>query len=246
MSWVKLDDKFPDHPKIEQAGERAAWLFVCGLCYCAEHLTDGFIPASKAARLTEASKARIDALLKVGLWEKVEGGYQVPGYLEYQPSADKVKAERTKAAERMANGRASSGEVRANNQRSSPVPSPSPPSTSSSSSLTSVRGDDGRISEAAKILAGRDLDRVQVDKGRRSDPQAWLVTATQRRWERHVEDAERILKAKPNLTAEQLAHILEPNADETPTCADCGGRFALGSGWMHLAGCSELEAKESA
>lgn len=34
--------------------------------------------------------------------------------------------------------------------------------------------------------------------------------------------------------------------DTSPTCADCGGRFALGSGWMHLAGCSELEAKESA
>ena len=53
MSWVKIDDHFSDHPKVVQAGPEAAWLYICGLCYCAKYLTDGFIPKRQVKRLAD-------------------------------------------------------------------------------------------------------------------------------------------------------------------------------------------------
>jgi len=126
MTWVKLDDQFPDHPKVEAAGPMAAWLYVCGLCYCAEHLTDGFIPASKAARLAPVPAKHLERLCQVGLWTKVDDGYRVHDYLDFQPSGETVRRERKAASERMANKRGRSGDVRAKFDESSSSPSPSP------------------------------------------------------------------------------------------------------------------------
>lgn len=44
MPWVRIEDTVPDHPKFLRAGPIAAWLWLCGLCYCQRQLTDGFIP----------------------------------------------------------------------------------------------------------------------------------------------------------------------------------------------------------
>ena len=104
MSWVKLDDQFPDHPKIMQAGPLAGWLYVCGLAYCNRLLTDGFIPAGAVNRLADVPNAPklAAALVTAGLWDAAAGGYQVHDYLEYQPSRE--QSERTKEA-RMEAGR---------------------------------------------------------------------------------------------------------------------------------------------
>jgi hypothetical protein len=51
MTWVKLDDQFPSHPKMVLAGGDAAWLHVCALCYCGQHLTDGKFPKAIVGRL---------------------------------------------------------------------------------------------------------------------------------------------------------------------------------------------------
>ena len=147
MTWVKLDDQFPDHPKVEKAGERAAWLFICGLCYCAEHLTDGFIPASKAQRLTGQAGPRIEKLLEVGLWEQADGGYLVSRYLQYQPPKSSVVAEREAARKRMSHARTNSqrcsDDVRPNMERTSPNPVPVPiPKEEKTRSLTFAASDD--------------------------------------------------------------------------------------------------------
>jgi hypothetical protein len=134
MSWLKLDDCFFRHPKVIAAGRDARDLYLAGLCYCGAGLTDGVIPAG-ALRILGADvdiddpKAAVTTLVRVGLWEMIESGeYRVHDYLEYNPSAEKVKAERKVAQERMRPNR--SGGVRANNGRSSedvreprPVPS---------------------------------------------------------------------------------------------------------------------------
>lgn len=137
MPWAKIDDGFTDHPKVIAAGPLASWLYVCGLTYCARLLTDGFVPTGQVRKLADVDGAMelADKLVSVGLWSRVDGGFQIHDYLEYNPSAEKVKAERKAAQERMQ--RARSGEVRANNGRSSgagaeevqpprPVPYPSP------------------------------------------------------------------------------------------------------------------------
>lgn len=104
MAWVRIDDSFPDHPKALQAGPLACWLYVCGIAYANRHLTDGFIPARQVSRLIDAKKADAlaAALVEAELWEAVDGGYQVHDYLDYQPSAEKVKKERSDNAERQA------------------------------------------------------------------------------------------------------------------------------------------------
>lgn len=108
MAWVKLDDGFAEHPKIEEAGPLAAWLHVAALCYCNRQLTDGFIPEGKVGRLADVPqvKRHVAALVRVGLWHPVDGGYQIHNYLEFQPSKAKVEAEREDARKRMAAARA--------------------------------------------------------------------------------------------------------------------------------------------
>lgn len=158
MSWVKLDDQFSHHPKIMQAGPLAGWLHVCALCYCASYLTDGFVPNGVTNVLadyanigvTSASSdlvdfghdiepsELVDTLVSVGLWERVNNGYLIHDYLEYNPSKADVLAERAKNAERQGRYQAKHARNGANNGVSngtnnasvtgvpSPSPSPSP------------------------------------------------------------------------------------------------------------------------
>src|SRR5260221_2780326 len=107
MSWVKLDDRFADHPKVLRAGGDAAWLHVTALCYAAGQLTNGFIPAGVVARLSDRKNpaALAQKLVDVGLWERAEAGYQIHDYLQWNPPADRVKAERARKAKNAADYR---------------------------------------------------------------------------------------------------------------------------------------------
>ncbi len=109
MPWVRLDDQFPDHPKIDQAGPLAGWLYVCGLAYCNRQLTDGFIPKGTMPRLSSVpSPAKhAAALVAAGLWDIVEGGWQIHDYHDFQPTREKVLAERAAATARQQKRRAS-------------------------------------------------------------------------------------------------------------------------------------------
>lgn len=111
MSWVKLDDGFPDHPKVLRAGPLAAWLWACGLAYCnRQPARDGFIPTEKVRVLypVAAPMSLARKLVEVGLWEAVDGGYRVHDYHDYQPREDL----RTKRAEAGRRGGERSGEAR--------------------------------------------------------------------------------------------------------------------------------------
>lgn len=180
MTWVKLDDQFADHPKIAGMGSLAplaGWLHVCALCYCARYLTDGFIPAGQVQRLASFEGTDVQelvaALIDVGLWERAERGYQVHDYLEYNPTRESVEAERQQARERMQNLRKCSGEVRANNSRSSvtpvpvPVPLPVPKTrTPEEEELTSAKPADA-ITLYHDLCPS--LPRIRECKGARAD-----------------------------------------------------------------------------
>lgn len=136
MSWVKIDDQFSEHPKVIQAGPLASWLYVRSLCYTAKYLTDGFIPQSAAEHLAMfagTSPELLEKLVECSLWERVNGGYKIHDYLDYNPTGAQVKAERAAAAERMRQKRdgksafaRTSPELRPNFSGSSASPSPSP------------------------------------------------------------------------------------------------------------------------
>ena len=103
---MKLGDGFATHPKIQAAGQAAAWLHVAGLCYAAQHLTDGAIPDASLAGLGQYPRARArnlaDRLVEVGLWERNGTGYAIHDYLTYNPSRISVEEKRKAARERMA------------------------------------------------------------------------------------------------------------------------------------------------
>ena len=46
--WIKLDDRFDEHPKILAAGPMALVAQVRALCYSGRHLTDGHLSEEAA------------------------------------------------------------------------------------------------------------------------------------------------------------------------------------------------------
>lgn len=113
MPWVRLDDQFTDHPKIAEVGPLASWLYVCGLCYSARMLTDGFIPRGQVRKLADVDDVAplVTALVISGLWEECDGGYRIHDYHDYNPTAEKVKEQRKVNATRQARFRDKSTKV---------------------------------------------------------------------------------------------------------------------------------------
>ena len=100
MPWARLDDKFHSHPTTWQVGLESNGLFARGLSYCAEHLTDGFLPEewvwSHVPRTARSKDPRgiVRRLEEAGLWERIEDGWVIVEYLVYNPSREQVEAER--------------------------------------------------------------------------------------------------------------------------------------------------------
>lgn len=122
-TYIRVSDHLPEHPKISAVGGEAGWLFVAGLCYCSRNLTDGFIPATVVARLTDLRRPNVlvGRLVEVGLWHGPDhacttcppavGGFVVHDYLAYQRSAAQVadiKAKRAAAGRRGGQAKAQS------------------------------------------------------------------------------------------------------------------------------------------
>jgi hypothetical protein len=108
VSWAKIDDRLHSHPKVLEAGPEAMGLFLLALSWCADYLTDGFVPEIQVRRLLfvcDDPLAIADKLVGAELWERADGGYQIHDYLEYNPSAEQVKAERAANAKRQAEWR---------------------------------------------------------------------------------------------------------------------------------------------
>lgn len=115
MTWVKLDDRFFDNPKIAAISDAAQLAHLKAMTYCARELTDGFISLKKGK---EFAAPKVVKELVPGLWELAEGGFMVHDYLQYNPTREQVLAERDAAKRRMQGVR--SGDVRANRPRTSP------------------------------------------------------------------------------------------------------------------------------
>ncbi len=108
MSWVKLDDGFFENPMTAPLSKSAKLLYLAGLTYCAKRLTDGKIDARgvKVVRaLAESGAKAVAELETAGRWEKNGDGYIVHDYLDYNPPASKVLAQRKAAKERMSKAR---------------------------------------------------------------------------------------------------------------------------------------------
>lgn len=102
MSWIKLDDKCPDHPKVGGLSDRAFRAWVTAMCYASAYLTDGVLPAVFLQRV--APKVRGE-LVTAGLWVVSDGETIIHDYLEHQTGRAAVERERERSRERRATGR---------------------------------------------------------------------------------------------------------------------------------------------
>lgn len=124
MPWVKIDDQMPEHEKLVNAGPLAMALDFAGICYCNRLLTDGFVPGAQVPKLLNLEgysfagrrvtwRFLVEALIREGRWEEVEGGYQIHDYGIYQPTKDQVMAEREQKREAGRKGGQASAQARA-------------------------------------------------------------------------------------------------------------------------------------
>ncbi|MDQ5841654.1 MAG: hypothetical protein M3537_11070 [Chloroflexota bacterium] len=96
MPWAALDDQFHSNPKLVTAGLEATGLHARAISYCACYLTDGFVSATWANGA--APKRVINALVSAGLWHKIQGGFELNDYLDFNPSKAEIEARRAAKA----------------------------------------------------------------------------------------------------------------------------------------------------
>lgn len=109
MAWVRIHDGAMTHPKILPLSDKAFRLWIWGLSYSQQHLTDGWLPF---ACLPDRLKRVSGELLIAQLWESDEKGYRVHDYLDWNDSRELVTKKREEARARMSKSRDRSKEVR--------------------------------------------------------------------------------------------------------------------------------------
>lgn len=108
----RLDDELLDHQKIFDAGTLlgkngsglALAIYVLGILYANRHLTDGYLSAAvvKSFPHIDDPLRVADALTKVALFEKVNGGFKIHDFSHYNPSAAEIRRKRREDRERKA------------------------------------------------------------------------------------------------------------------------------------------------
>lgn len=96
MTWVRLDDRFTDNPKVARLSDKAFRVYVTALCYSAGTLSDGHVPRRKA--LEWGSLKTVGEILAAGLWEEAKFGYSIHDFLDYQQSREQINARRMQNA----------------------------------------------------------------------------------------------------------------------------------------------------
>jgi hypothetical protein len=97
VTWIKLDDRAPRHPKIAGLSDRAFRWWVQGLCYASEFLTDGRLVG--AFWRTVPGKV-LQELVDAGLWLFDGVTVTIHDYLAHQTPRDSVERERERNRQR--------------------------------------------------------------------------------------------------------------------------------------------------
>lgn len=107
MTWVRIDDAAPMHPKLLEVGPEASWLWVAGIAHCNRGLTNGLIKKVFLAALYPSGhwplaklRALAQRLVEVRLWHDEGDHYRVHQYEIQQEEALKENVESRRAADR--------------------------------------------------------------------------------------------------------------------------------------------------
>lgn len=102
MAWGRVDDGLYDHPKLDRLGrDRLAGvgLLTVAISWSNRRLTDGIIPTERVL-LLGGTVALADKLVDAELFEKHPTGYLIHDFLDFNDSAETVRAKRDADAER--------------------------------------------------------------------------------------------------------------------------------------------------
>lgn len=106
MAWFKVDDQLAFHAKTVMAGNSAMGLWVRAGSWASAQLTGGFVPSAIANAMASANgkdmanESDCAALVRVGLWHEVEGGYQFHEWEGWQPDAAEERRRRDEIREK--------------------------------------------------------------------------------------------------------------------------------------------------
>jgi hypothetical protein len=129
VPWVRFDDQFTIHRKVDGLSDAAFRLHVAAVFWSARNLMDGFVPEEDldlvCARLRAPARFAAECV-KRRVWheartacpsEKCPGpvdndGWVIHDYWEYQPTREKVLADRETKAKAGQKGGLASGQSR--------------------------------------------------------------------------------------------------------------------------------------
>lgn len=197
MPWVRLSDDWYDDEDLIEAGPAAMLVWPLLITWSLRNLKDGKVPSRQVRRLVDWHELGIDpaqviaSLVEVGRLQEIAGGYLIVNFLKYQPSKEKVLADREASKVRAAKSRDRQREgaegVRdaCADGADAPVPGPVPDLESSSSSSSS-----DLVPESVWLLAAKKKSQMpnakvgnysrwskQVianDKAEKGDDAAWI------------------------------------------------------------------------
>lgn len=181
MTWAKFDDRFYLHPKVDEAGEEAGWLYVCAVLYSNDQLTDGFISRERLPKLAYPKKAvrLAERLVKARLFDVDGVDFRIHNFHRWNPKAADVRAKRE--AERLRkSGRKPGGKPQGSDED---VQRPTPDSDSATDVVTSPDsyelGHPQPEENASQVetLTARWLSAVRPEKRKVVAPKAPVVIA---------------------------------------------------------------------
>lgn len=111
MTWFKVDDRAAFNAKVLRAGNEAFGAWTRAGSWTSAEGKDGFIPDETAELI--AKKRVWERAVSAGLMSRVDGGWQIQNYLEYNPSAEQVASKREARAQAGSKGGKRSVEAKA-------------------------------------------------------------------------------------------------------------------------------------
>jgi hypothetical protein len=101
MTWARLDDTFHHHPKGHEVTLAALGLFALGLSYSADNGTRGRLPEKWVlGRIIGDDQTAPQQLVDAGLWERVDSGWVIHDYHDYNLTPEELEERRVGARER--------------------------------------------------------------------------------------------------------------------------------------------------
>jgi hypothetical protein len=101
VSWLRIDDAFPQHPKLVGLARSDRWTWLEVLAYCARYRTEGKVPPGVHEAVPAATAKTLQKYVQAGLLDEDETGLRVHDWSDFNPkdpgAADRMKRVRERA-----------------------------------------------------------------------------------------------------------------------------------------------------